>query len=68
MAALGPGIDGAEPTAEAAEGAALSVDGLPAVVFEKIVVKVDTVERRIRRVDLVKVSEVLVNEVWQGFG
>ena len=46
----------------------LRVNGLTAEILEEIIMYVHTVERGRRRIDFVEIREVLVNEVWQGFG
>ena len=61
-------VDGGEAAREGAELANLRVDRRPPEVLEQIVVQVDTVERRVGRMDLVQVREVFVHEVRQGFG
>ena len=58
----------AEPPGEAAEVADLAVNRLAAEVLQQVVVQVDAVERRVGRMDLVEIRQVLVDEVRQWFG
>ncbi len=61
-------VDVAEAAEIAGERAALGVDGVAAEVLEQIVVRVDAVERRQRRMRLVEVAEQILDEVRQRFG
>ena len=45
-----------------------AVDRLAAEVLEQIVVRVHAVERRVRRMRLVKIAEQIVDEVRKRFG
>ena len=44
------------------------VDALPAVVLDMVVVRVNAIERRARRMDFVKIGEIVINEMMKWFG
>jgi hypothetical protein len=46
----------------------LVLDGLPAHVLEQVVVRMYAVERGVRRMRLVQVTQEIVDEMWQGLG
>ncbi len=56
-----------EPTEISGKRVRLALDGLSAEVFEQVVVNVDAVERRLRRVCLVEVLEQVVDEMRKRF-
>ena len=57
-----------EPPREARQCARLVLDGRTAQILEQIVVGVNPIEGRVRRVGLVKVRKVVLDEVNQRFG
>ena len=62
------GVDAVESARPAAELADAGVDGRPAQVLEQVVVGMDAVSRRSRRVHLVDIGKVLLDEVRERFG
>ena len=62
------GIDRRQAPGEAAQIAHLPLDALAAQILEQVVVEVDTVERRVGRMDFVEIRQVFVDEVRQWFG
>jgi hypothetical protein len=57
-----------QPAKVAGQRAGFAVDPVLTEVLEQVVVGVDTVERRVRRMRLVQIPEQVVDEVWQRFG
>jgi len=55
-----------EPPQIPGEGMYLAVDRVPAHVLEQIVVRMDAVERRMRGMCLVEITEQVVDEVRKG--
>ena len=62
------GIDGRQAARKPTEVADLRLDRLAAPVLEKVVVQVNAVEGGVGRMDFVKIRQVLVDEMRQGFG
>ena len=61
-------VDFVEAAQVAGERVRFAVDALAAEVLEQVVVRVNAVERRVRRMRLVEVPEQIVDEMWKGFG
>ena len=61
------GGDLVQPPREARQGAHVILDGGPAEILQQIVVRVDAVERRVRRMGLVEERQVVVDEMVQRF-
>ena len=53
---------------EPAQRPHLLIDRTPTEILEQIIVKVHAVECRVCGMDLMQPGEVLINEMWQGFG
>ena len=49
------------------ERVGIGIDALTAQVFEQVIVRVDTVERRMRRVGLIEIPEQVVHKMRQRF-
>ena len=61
-------VDLVEPAQLARERMDLAVDALAREILEQIVVGMHSVERGVRRMRLVQITEQVVDEVWKGFG
>ena len=57
-----------QPPGEPGQRAGLRFEPAPAQVLEQVVVRVDAIECRRGRVDLVEVPQVVVDEMMQRFG
>ena len=62
------GVDFIETPKISRQRPRLVLDALSAEILEKIVVRVNAVERRTRRVTLIQIPEQVVDKVWQRFG
>jgi len=61
-------VDGRQAAGEPSEIADLTVNRMTPQILEQIVMQVHAVERRARRLYLMEIREVFVNEVRKGFG
>ncbi len=61
-------VDVLQPAREPGQRPGVLVDALPAVVLDVIVVRVDAVKRRARRVNFVKIGEIVVDEMMKWLG
>ena len=61
-------IDVLQPPREARERARVLLDGMPAEIFEEIVVRVYAVKRRASGVNFVKIGEIVVDEMMKWLG
>ena len=61
-------IDVLETPREAGERARVLLDGMPAEIFDVVVVRVDAVKRRASGVNFVKVGEIVVDEMMKWLG
>ena len=61
-------VDFVEASQVAASARASLSIAVPAEILEQVVVRVDAVERRVRRMRLVKVAEEVLDEMGERFG